>query len=158
MKTLTGLFAVFLLFLVNFPFAVAQSDEEVIALVKETRSAIEKNADDAFKRILNGEHPFKNRSNPSEYVFILDTGLNVVAHPIKPHTVGKNLKGKPDSKGKMFRDEILARALKHGSGWVDYHYLNPKTKQETHKKSYFELVMGSDRKQYIVGSGKYFSN
>ncbi|WP_455218420.1 cache domain-containing protein [Kaarinaea lacus] len=157
MKTLTGLFTGIMLLVLSVPLAAAQSDEDVMALVKETRSAIEKNADDAFKRILNGEHPFKNRDNPSKYVFILDTSLNVVAHPIKPQTVGKNLKGKPDSKGKMFRDEILATALRSGSGWVDYHFLNPKTKEESHKKSYFELVMGSDRKQYIVGSGKYFN-
>lgn len=158
MKTLTGIFAGFMLLVVSVPYAAAQSDEEVITLVKETRSAIEKNADGTFKRILNGEHPFKNRDNPSKYVFILDTSLNVVAHPIKPHAVGKNLKGKPDSKGKMFRDEILAKALRSGSGWVDYHFLNPKTKQESHKKSYFELVMGNNRKQYIVGSGKYFND
>ena len=79
-----------------------------------------------------------------------------MAHPIKPQNVGKNLKGKPDIKGKMFRDEMREIALKQGSGWVDYYYLNPKLKKETHKKSYFELVKGSDGKSYIVGSGKYF--
>lgn len=155
MKALTTIFAGFSFLAASVTFA-AQTDEEVIALVKETRSAIERNADDTFRRILKAEHPFKNRDNASLYVFILDTGLNVVAHPIKPHTVGKNLKGKPDSKGKMFRDEILAKALKNGNGWEDYYYLNPKTKIETHKKSYFELVRGSNGKEYIVGSGKYF--
>jgi signal transduction histidine kinase len=79
----------------------------------------------------------------------------VVAHAIKPQNRGKNLKGKPDIKGKMFRDEILAKALSDGSGWVDYYFVNPKTKQEAQKTSYFELVNGSDGKNYIVGCGKY---
>lgn len=145
-----------LLLMVSVGSVAAQTDEEVIALVKETRSAIEKDADQTFKRVTKGEHPYKNKDNPSLYVFILDTDLNVVAHPIKPQNVGKNLKGKPDINGKMFRDEMREISLKQGSGWVDYYYLNPKSKKETHKKSYFELVKGSDGKSYIVGSGKYF--
>ena len=89
-------------------------------------------------------------------MFIHDIDLNVAAHAIKPHIVGKNLKGKPDIKGKMFRDEIKKEALTNGKGWVDYYFVNPKNQKETHKESYFELVRGSDGKQYIVGSGKYF--
>lgn len=50
------------------------------------------------------------------------------------------------------------KALSDGKGWVDYYYLDPKTKQITHKDSYFELAEGSDGKKYIVGSGKYFDN
>ena len=135
--------------------AFAQTTEEVTALVKETRSAIENNAADTFQRILQAESPFKSKDNPSLYVFILDTELNVVAHPIQPQRVGNNMKGKPDIKGKLFRDEMLAIALKDGKGWVDYYYLNPETRHEMHKQSYFELANGSDGKQYIVGSGRY---
>ena len=58
----------------------------------------------------------------------------------------------------MFRDEILATALEDGSGWVDYHFKNPKTGEVAHKVSYFELVTGSDGREYIVGSGKYFED
>ena len=71
------------------------------------------------------------------------------------HIVGENLKGKPDVKGKMFREEMLEKALKDGSGWVDYHYFNPNIKQATRKISYFELANGSNGINYIVGSGKY---
>jgi polar amino acid transport system substrate-binding protein len=69
--------------------------------------------------------------------------------------MGQNLKGKPDVKGKMFREEMLEKALKDGSGWVEYHYFNPKTQRATLKLSYFELANGSDGKKYIVGSGRY---
>lgn len=56
----------------------------------------------------------------------------------------------------MFRDEMLEKALKEGSGWIDYYFSNPKSKLEAHKNAYFELARGSDGKNYIVGSGKYF--
>lgn len=144
-----------LLLISSVNFVSAQTDEEVVTLVKETRTVIEKNAEQTFESILFGDHPYKNENNPSLYVFVLDTELTVAAHPIYPHMAGVNLKGKPDVKGKMFREEMLEKALKDGSGWVKYHYFNPKTKQAMLKISYFELANGSNGKKYIVGSGRY---
>jgi polar amino acid transport system substrate-binding protein len=158
MKTLSCLFAGLFMLVTCSPFAGAQTTVEVTTLVKETRAAIEKNAAGTFKSILAGEAPYKNENNPSLYVFILDTDLNVVAHAVQPQRAGTNVKGKPDIRGKMFRDEMLAIALQDGSGWVDYYYLNPATREETRKHSYFELANGSDGKQYIVGSGKYYGD
>jgi polar amino acid transport system substrate-binding protein len=156
MKKLFYLVASLLLLTVSVNFAAAQTTEEVTALVKQTKAAVEKNALQTFARINGSEHPYKNADNPSLYVFVFDTDLNVVAHAIKTKVVGKNVKGKPDAKGKKFRDEILAKAVKDGSGWVDYYFANPKTKLLAHKNTYFELAKGSDGKDYIVGSGKYF--
>jgi polar amino acid transport system substrate-binding protein len=156
MRTLSSLCAGLLIFVICPSFAAAQTTAEVTSLVKETRAAIEKNAPATFKSILAGEAPYKDENDPSLYVFILDTDLNVVAHAVQPQRVGNNVKGKPDIKGKMFRDEMLAIALQDGSGWVDYYYLKPGTTEETRKHSYFELANGSDGKQYIVGSGKYY--
>ena len=156
MKKLFYLVASLLLLTVSVNFSAAQTTEEVTALVKQTKAAVEKNALQTFARINGSEHPYKNADNPSLYVFVFDTDLNVVAHAIKTKVVGKNVKGKPDAKGKKFRDEILAKAVKDGSGWVDYYFANPKTKQLAHKNTYFELAKGSDGKDYIVGSGKYF--
>lgn len=156
MKNLFNLIASLLLITVSVSYAVAQTTEKVVELVKQTKEAVENNALQPFARINRAEHPYKNADNPSLYVFVFDTDLNVVAHAIKTEVVGKNVKGKPDVKGKKFRDEILAKALKDGSGWVDYYFANPKTKQLAHKNTYFELAKGSDGKDYIVGSGKYF--
>jgi polar amino acid transport system substrate-binding protein len=155
MRNLLNLCGILVLLISPENLVSAQTDEEIIALVKETRSAVEENADQTFESILFGEHPYKNENNSSLYVFVLDTELTVAAHPIYPHLAGVSLKGKPDVKGKMFREEMLAKALKDGSGWVKYHYSNPKTKQAMLKLSYFELAHGSDGKKYIVGSGRY---
>ena len=156
MKKICSVLVLLLISSLSFSVISAHTKEEVVALVKQTKSDIEKNSKLTFERINAGTHPYKNSADPSLYVFILDSELNVAAHAIKPHNVGKNLKGKPDVKGKLFRDEMQKKALSDGKGWVDYYYLNPKTKQITHKESYFELAEGSDGKKYIVGSGKYY--
>jgi polar amino acid transport system substrate-binding protein len=155
MKSIPSLFGIILLLSFSVNPVAAQTEEEVIELVKETRAALEKNTEQTLESIVFAEHPYKNQNNPSLYVFVLDTNLTVAAHPIMSHIVGENLKGKPDVKGKMFREEMLEKALKNGSGWVDYHYPNPQTKKVARKYSYFELANGSDGKKYIIGSGKY---
>jgi len=136
--------------------SAAQTTEQVVALVKKTHAAIEENAPDTLARINRAEHPYKDKNNPSLYIFVFDTDLNVAAHAIKAKVVGKNVKGKPDIKGKMYRDEMLAVSRKDGKGWVDYYFENPKSKKIEHKTTYFELAKGSDGKEYIVGSGKYY--
>lgn len=155
MKKLAFVFGLLLLAM-PVDFASAQSTEEVAALVKQAKAAIEKNALQTFARINRAEHPYKNKENASLYVFVFDTDLTVRAHPIKTAVIGKNVKGKPDSKGKDYRGEMLSKSMTDGGGWVDYYFLNPKTKKEEHKNTYFELAKGNDGKGYIVGSGKYF--
>lgn len=156
MKTLINRVAVVMMLALCMGAASAQTADEVTALVKQTRAAIENNALQTLARINRAEHPYKNENNPSLYIFVFDTDLTVVAHAIKTAVIGKNVKGKPDSKGKMFRDEMLVKVKQDGSGWVDYYFLNPKTKTEAHKIAYVELARGSDGKEYIVGSGKYY--
>ena len=156
MKIVNSNLLLLLVLVLTVNTAVAQTKEDVVALVKQTRSDMEKNATLTLDKVNAGEHPYKDANNPSLYVFILDIDLNVAAHAVKPGNVGKNLKGKADIKGKMFRDEFQKRALADGKGWVDYYYLNPENQEESHKESYIELVRGSDGVQYIVGSGKYF--
>ena len=156
MKKLLCLVVSILLLVVSATFVAAITTEEAVALVEQTTKDIEKNALQTLARINRAEHPYKNKDNPSLYIFVLDTDLTVNGHPIKTKVIGKNMKGKPDIKGKMFRDEFLAVARKDGSGWVDYYFLNPKTQKEEHKTSFIKLVKGSDGKEYIVGCGKYF--
>jgi signal transduction histidine kinase len=70
------------------------------------------------------------------YVFAYDLKGTVVAHPLIPSLIGQNLLGKPDSQGKLFRDEINELAKTQGSGWVEYTYVNPATGQEGPKTTY----------------------
>ena len=157
MKKILYFIVSFLLLTVSVSFVAATTTEEVTTLVEQTKEAIEKNAFQTLAKINKGDHPYKDIDNPALYVFVLDTDLNLVAH-FKTPIVGRNQKGKPDSKGKMFRDEILAKALKDGTGWVDYHFENPKTKKIAHKNTFFKLAKGSNGVDYIVCCGKYYDD
>ena len=148
-----------LLFLaVTVSFANAQTAEECMALVNQTAKDMEENVYQTLARINKAEHPYKNKDNPSLYVFVMTSELTVRGHPIKTKVIGKNVKDKPDIKGKMFRNEFQTVTRRDGSGWVDYYFLNPKTKMEEHKTSFVKLVKASDGNEYIVGSGKYYDD
>jgi cytochrome c len=74
------------------------------------------------------------------YVFVYDLKGVLIANPKAPKLVGKNLYNEPDSKGRLFRKEIVDIANSRGSGWVDYTYMNPATKQEESKITYCQKV------------------
>jgi signal transduction histidine kinase len=84
------------------------------------------------------------------YVFAYDSKGVLMANPAVPKLVGKNLYNEPDSRGKLFRKEIVDLANSRGSGWVDYTYINPATKQEEFKITYCQKVGG-----LIVCCGAY---
>ncbi len=74
------------------------------------------------------------------YVFAYDLQGVMLAHPKNPALIGENLLNVPDTEGKLFRKEIVEKAKSQGSGWVDYVYLNPETKRQEHKTTYFQKV------------------
>jgi signal transduction histidine kinase len=70
------------------------------------------------------------------YVFAYDLTGMMVAHPVNPKLVGKNMLEVPDAGGKLFRKEIIELAKTKGSGWVDYKYKNPQTGKVEDKTTY----------------------
>jgi polar amino acid transport system substrate-binding protein len=131
------------------------TDAQVIRLVDRTAKDLEGDAAATIRRINAGEHPYRDRDNPAFYVFLYDPGVTMVAHAENPGTTGMNFKGKTDVDGKAFRDEIVARALRSGSGWEDYVYMKPGESGLYFKTTYFQAVRGSDGRTYIVCAGKF---
>lgn len=130
------------------------SSEEVLAIVEMVAAEIASDTPATLEKINKSEHPFVNKDNPALYVFVYDKEVNMLAHP-NTTLVGKNFKGKPDVKGKKFRDEIVAGAIATGKGWVEYAYQKPGATGIFDKVAYYLLVKGSDSKDYILISGKY---
>lgn len=130
------------------------TSEEVIAIVDMVGEEIKKDAPATIAKINGSEHPFVNKDNPALYVFVYDKEVNMIAHPNKG-LVGKNFKGKPDVKGKKFRDEIVDGAVANGKGWVEYAYQKPGATGIFDKMAYYMIVVGNDGKEYILISGKY---
>ena len=102
----------------------------------------------AFYQKFGRERTLQEISNPQGefnqgdlYAFAYDTGMTMLAHPVKPDLIGKNLLDKKDwSGGKYFRREIQQVALSKGSGWVDYEYENPTNQQRDPKTTYAQKV------------------
>ena len=126
----------------------------VIALVEQSAKAVEEDAEGTFARIKASEHPFVDKDIPALYVFVYDTDVMMMAHP-NTGLVGRSYKGRPDVRGKRFRDAIVEGALANGTGWEDYAYQKPGATGIFDKTAYYMLVTGNDGKQYVVVSGRY---
>ncbi|MFP3868244.1 MAG: cache domain-containing protein [Desulfobacteraceae bacterium] len=83
------------------------------------------------------------------YIYVLDANGKMVAH-INPDLMGKDFLTVKDADGKVFANDILATAKDKGSGWVDYKWPHPQTKEVEPKTVYFEMV-----EDVIICSGAY---
>lgn len=147
---------VLLSFFVPIPTLCAAdlTEQQVIDLVASTAADLVKDLKGTCEKISKGEAPYKSPTDPEFYVFVYDLEINMLAHPTAS-LVGKNFKGKPDAKGKKFRDEIVEGAVKNKTGWVEYMYQKPGDTGLHPKKAYYQLIDGPEGKQYIVVSGMY---
>lgn len=147
--------ALIMIFIVSTLSFGEVTKEDVMKLVEKTAEDLKtKNTKAVFDDINAGKHPYKNKDNPAFYVFVYNLDVVVVAHP-DASLVGKNLKGKPDVKGKKFRDEIINGAIKKGKGWENYYYQKPGEKRIYKKTTYYLLITAKDGEKYVVCSGMY---
>ena len=65
--------------------------------------------------------------------------MTLLAHPVNPKQVYQNMLDKKDwFGGKYFHREIQQVAQSQGSGWVNYEFENPTSKQFDTKSTYVE--------------------
>ncbi|MBN2517023.1 MAG: cache domain-containing protein [Deltaproteobacteria bacterium] len=74
------------------------------------------------------------------YVFVLNNNGTMLAHGTNEKLIGVEFKDVKDSDGRSFVREILEVANKKGSGFLDYKWYNPTTKEDLPKHLYFEKV------------------
>jgi cytochrome c len=128
--------------------------EEAISLVNKAVDLFNSKGDTVALATINkpdGGFYFKSKAL---YVFVYDQSVVIVAHPYKPKLIGRSYKGKPDVRGKKFRDEIVSKAMSSGEGWTEYSYQKPGEKGIHKKKAYSKLV-DINGKKYIVCAGIY---
>jgi len=126
---------------------------------KEDAAAMISQAEDFFrkfgrKRFLDEiNNPFGVFHKSNLYAFAYDTNMTMLAHPVKPELIGRNLLNKKDwDKGKYFRREMQQIALSTGSGWVDYQYENPVNNKIMPKTTFVKRIG-----DLIVCAGAYKS-
>jgi len=84
------------------------------------------------------------------YLFVLNPRGTMLAHGVNERFIGEDFNDLKDSDGKSFIKEMLSTANTHGSGWVEYKWFNPVTKEVLPKIVYFEKV-----DDLIICSGVY---
>jgi cytochrome c len=119
-------------------WASEPSEKDAIAMV-EKGATVMKTAgkDDMIKRI-NAKDP-EFVQGPL-YLTMRDAKGVILANPVNPAMIGKDLVDVPDADGKPFRREILELAKKKGKGWVDYKFKNPASGKVEAKTTYIQLV------------------
>lgn len=120
--------------------AVAEpTEKDAIAMAERGAAFIKANGKEEMMKRITAKDP--DFLQGSLYVDMRDihTGI-VLAHPVNPAIVGKDLTDVPDANGKRYRREIIELAAKKGKGWVDYQYKNPTTGKIEPKTTYILRV------------------
>lgn len=115
------------------------TEKDAIAMVERGAALIKaKGKDEMMKRIVAKDPDFVQGTL---YIDMRDlyTGI-VLAHPINPSIVGKNLTDIPDANGKQYRREIITLAQAKNKGWVEYQYKNPASGKLEPKSTYIMRV------------------
>jgi signal transduction histidine kinase len=84
------------------------------------------------------------------YIYVLNPKGTMLAHGVNEKFVGEEFIDIKDYDGKSFIKEILDTANTEGSGWVEYKWYNPVTKEVLPKTVYFRKV-----DDLIICSGVY---
>jgi signal transduction histidine kinase len=121
--------------------------KEATAMVQKTIAAMKKNGVEAtIAEINKRDGQYKDRDL---YVVIYSMDGKNLAH-INPRMVGKDMIELKDADGKYFIKERLEMAKTKGSGWQDYKFVNPESKQIEPKSMYIEKY-----ENVIVACGIY---
>ena len=126
--------------------------DECVAKTKEAGKMVtEKGVEAAIAEVNKKDGKFVWKDT---YVFLMDLDGKMIAHPMSPALVGKNvldMKDKGDP-GKLLFVEFVKVAKEKGEGWVDYMWANPGDPKPRKKVTYIYRVPG---KNVLAGAGVY---
>lgn len=115
------------------------TEKDAIAMADRGAAFIKAHGKDELMKRLAAKDP--DFVQGALYIDMRDIHSGIVlAHPINPSIVGKDLTDVPDASGKRYRREIIELAQKKGKGWVDYQYKNPSTGKIEPKTTYILRV------------------
>ena len=119
--------------------AIEPTEKDAIAMAERGAAFMKAHGKEEMMKKITAKDP--DFVQGSLYVDMRDikTGI-VLAHPINPSIVGKDLTDVPDANGKKYRREIIELAQKQGKGWVDYQYKNPVSGKIEPKTTYILRV------------------
>lgn len=128
--------------------AIASPKETAVALVKKAAAHVKEAGKDKALADFNDKNGKFVKGEA--YVFAYNLQGTIIAHPMNPKLVGKDMSEVTDADGKFFTKEFLATVKGPGKGWVDYRWTNPVSKKIEAKSSYVEKAG-----DILVGCGIY---
>ena len=135
--------------LAALPAFAQDSKQEAIALVDKAVVNIQKKGvDEACKEFAD---PKGGYIQGELYVFVYEANGFMKCHATNPKLNSKDMNQLRDANGKYFSKEMRDLAMSGKTGWVDYVWVNPVSKQLEPKSSYVKKVNDS----YFVGVGIY---
>jgi cytochrome c len=123
--------------------------QEVKAKVTEAAKLLQEKGEEGLKILNEKSNPFVWKDT---YVFVYNLDGKMIAHPVAPHLLNKDMMAIKDVNGKLFTGEFLEIAKGKGHGWSDYMWPKPGSKKPSQKVSYIMKVPGKD---WLVGAGIY---
>ncbi len=109
--------------------------------------------DAAKEQAMNEIRAMRYGNENKDYLFIMNTTGVVLMHPFVAALEGKDDSERVDKKGKKFNAEIKDKAVKEGSGFVDYYWQYKDQKDRIEQKiTYIHLFKQWD---WIIASGIY---
>ncbi|MFB9245214.1 cache domain-containing protein [Massilia antarctica] len=139
MKLLLTATALSFTFAAGAACAADPTEKDAIAMVERGAALIKSKGKEEMVKRINAKD--KDFVQGELYIDMRDlqTGI-VLAHPINPSIVGKDLTDVPDASGKKYRREIINLGQAKGKGWVDYQYKNPTNGKIEPKTTYIQRV------------------
>lgn len=132
------------------------TEEDAVQMVETAGELIEAMGDDALSAISDpsGRCCDKERNL---YVFVYSDDVVLLAHSLRHDVIGVSFSRNPDDYGNEpvsvnASNMIVGKAMKDGSGWTDYPYMNPGSGQISMKHTYSKLFRHAG-KNYIVCCG-----
>src|SRR3954468_8559099 len=121
--------------------AAEPTEKDAIAMAEKGAAFIKAHGKEEMMKKISAKDP--DYVQGSLYVDLRDINTGIVlAHPINPSIVGKDLTDVPDANGRKYRREIIELAASKGHGWIDYMYKNPTSGKIEPKTTYILLVDG----------------
>jgi signal transduction histidine kinase len=134
-------------------FPARAADEKIppqliVETVKAAVELINQKGEEAFPELSRQDSKYYKGDL---YVFTYNMDGVIIQHAM-PHMVGTNMMNVKDQKGVCMGCDFVRIAKEEGSGWSEYHWPKPTTKELAVKVAYIMKVPG---KEMFVGAGAY---
>jgi cytochrome c len=124
---------------VSFPvLANEPGEKDAVAMVEKGAAFMKASGKDKMIERINAKDA--DYVQGALYLTMRDQKGVILANPVNPAMIGKDLVDVPDADGKLFRREILELAKTKGKGWVDYKFKNPASGKVEAKTTYIYKV------------------